>query len=230
MTTIAWDLFGRTPESWERVQAVLDWVQTNVAFGYQFARPTKTAFDVYTERQGVCRDFQHLAITFLRALNIPARYATGYLGDIGVTQKPRSDGLLGVARSVRRRRLVYARCPSQSASHRRLLMARGRDAVDVALTTSFGTTTLMEFSVWTDELPRPPRRKAGISPCSRPPGASSRRSRARAYRDARPDVPPAVAGACRAGRSPDRRHRRASASWTISPITRLLGRLPTGMI
>lgn len=88
MTTIAWDLFGKTPESWERVQAVLDWVQTNVAFGYQFARPTKTAVDVYTERQGVCRDFQHLAITFLRALNIPARYATGYLGDIGVPRSP----------------------------------------------------------------------------------------------------------------------------------------------
>ena len=80
MVHVAWDLFGKTPESWQRVQAVLDWVHGNVAFGYQFARPSKTAFDVYTERQGVCRDFQHLAITFLRALNIPARYVTGYLG------------------------------------------------------------------------------------------------------------------------------------------------------
>jgi len=77
MVHVAWDLFGKTPESWERVQAVLGWVHGNVAFGYQFARPTKTAFDVYTERQGVCRDFQHLAITFLRALNVPARYVTG---------------------------------------------------------------------------------------------------------------------------------------------------------
>src|SRR5207247_612701 len=72
----------------ERVQAVVEWVHTNVVFGYQFARPTKSAADVYLERQGVCRDFQHLAIAFLRALNIPARYATGFLGDIGVPPSP----------------------------------------------------------------------------------------------------------------------------------------------
>jgi transglutaminase-like putative cysteine protease len=94
MSQIAWDLFGRTPESWERVQAVLDWVHANTTFGYQFARPTKTAADVFAERQGVCRDFQHLAITFLRALNIPARYATGYLGDIA--RYPLANGLLGM--------------------------------------------------------------------------------------------------------------------------------------
>ena len=88
MTQIAWDLFGNTPPTWERVQAVMDWVHHNVQFGYEFARPTKTAFDVYNERQGVCRDFMHLSITFLRAMNIPARYATGYLGDIGVPPAP----------------------------------------------------------------------------------------------------------------------------------------------
>ena len=71
MTAIAWDLFGKTPETWERVQTVMDWVHKNVTFGYQYSRPTKTAFDVFTERQGVCRDFQHLAITILRALNFP---------------------------------------------------------------------------------------------------------------------------------------------------------------
>ena len=118
MSHVAWDLFGKTPESWERVQAVLDWVHANVTFGYQFARPTKTAFDVYTERQGVCRDFQHLAITFLRALNIPARYATGYLGDIGVPAGPDADGLLGVGRGVRGRRLAHHRRPPQPAAHR----------------------------------------------------------------------------------------------------------------
>src|ERR1041384_3796753 len=84
LCAIAWDLFGATPDSWERVQAVLDWVHAHVTFGYPFARPTKSASDVYFERQGVCRDFQHLAITLLRALNIPARYTTGFLGDIGV--------------------------------------------------------------------------------------------------------------------------------------------------
>ena len=153
MVHVAWDLFGKTPETWERVQAVLDWVHGNVAFGYQFARPTKTAFDVYTERQGVCRDFQHLAITFLRALNIPARYVTGYLGDIGVPPAPNpmdfsawAEAYVGDAWRVIDARHNHPRIG-------RVLMARGRDAVDVALTTSFGSTNLTEFSVWTEEVP-----------------------------------------------------------------------------
>ena len=153
MVHVAWDLFGKTPETWERVQAVLDWVHGNVAFGYQFARPTKTAFDVYTERQGVCRDFQHLAITFLRALNIPARYVTGYLGDIGVPPAPNpmdfsawAEAYVGDAWRVIDARHNHPRIG-------RVLMARGRDAVDVALTTSFGSTNLTEFSVWTEEIP-----------------------------------------------------------------------------
>jgi transglutaminase-like putative cysteine protease len=153
MVHVAWDLFGKTPESWQRVQAVLDWVHGNVAFGYQFARPTKTAFDVYTERQGVCRDFQHLAITFLRALNIPARYVTGYLGDIGVSASPSPMDFSAWAEAY-----VGDAWRTIDARHNqprigRVLMARGRDAVDVALTTSFGNTTLTEFSVWADELP-----------------------------------------------------------------------------
>jgi transglutaminase-like putative cysteine protease len=153
MAHVAWDLFGKTPESWQRVQAVLDWVHGNVAFGYQFARPTKTAFDVYTERQGVCRDFQHLAITFLRALNIPARYVTGYLGDIGVCASPSPMDFSAWAEAY-----VGDAWRTIDARHNqprigRVLMARGRDAVDVALTTSFGNTTLKEFSVWADELP-----------------------------------------------------------------------------
>jgi len=153
MVHVAWDLFGQTPETWERVQAVLDWVHGNVEFGYQFARPTKTAFDVYTERQGVCRDFQHLAIAFLRALNVPARYATGYLGDIGV---PPPATPMDFSAWVE----VYlgdAWHPIDARHNQprigRILMARGRDAVDVALTTSFGSTALKEFCVWTDELP-----------------------------------------------------------------------------
>src|SRR3989440_7675866 len=92
LSAIAGDLFGATPESWERVQAVVDWVHTHVVFGYQFAPPTTPAADGYLERQGLCRDFQHLAIAFLRALNIPARYATGFLGDIGVPPSPAAVG------------------------------------------------------------------------------------------------------------------------------------------
>ena len=88
LSDIAWNLFGNGPTGWWRVRAVCDWVHNHVKFGYHFARSTKTAFDVYTERAGVCRDFTHLAITLCRCLNIPARYATGYLGDIGV---PLSD-------------------------------------------------------------------------------------------------------------------------------------------
>jgi transglutaminase-like putative cysteine protease len=152
LCAIAWDLFGATPESWERVQAVVDWVHTHVAFGYHFARPTKSAVDVYLERQGVCRDFQHLAITFLRALNIPARYATGFLGDIG---EPASASPMDF--SAWSEVYLDGAWRSLDARHNRprigrVLMARGRDAVDVALTTSFGVANLTQFTVWTDEI------------------------------------------------------------------------------
>jgi transglutaminase-like putative cysteine protease len=153
LCAIAWDLFGATPESWERVQAVVDWVHTHVAFGYPFARATKSAVDVYLERQGVCRDFQHLAITFLRALNIPARYATGFLGDIGVPASPSPMDFSAWLEVY----LDGAWRPLDARHNHprigRVLMARGRDAVDVALTTSFGAATLTQFTVWTDELP-----------------------------------------------------------------------------
>jgi transglutaminase-like putative cysteine protease len=152
MAAIAWDLFGKTPETWERVQAVMDWVHQNVTFGYQYSRPTKTAFDVFTERQGVCRDFQHLAITILRALNIPARYATGYLGDIGVPRNPNPMDF-----SAWFEVYLGGGWHTLDARHNeprigRVLMGRGRDAVDVALTTSFGNTPLTRFTVWTEAV------------------------------------------------------------------------------
>lgn len=150
MTDMAWGQFGNTPADWRRVQAVLDWVHANVTFGYEFARRTKTAFDVCAERQGVCRDFMHLAITLLRALNIPARYATGYLGDIGVPGSP-----LPMDFSAWFEVYLGGKWYTLDARHNeprigRVLMARGRDAVDVALTTSFGAATLEKFQVWTD--------------------------------------------------------------------------------
>lgn len=152
MGEIAWELFGKTPETWERVQAVVDWVHANVTFGYPFARPTKSAWDVYVERQGVCRDFQHLAITLLRALNIPARYTTGFLGDIGVPASPDPMDFSAWAEAW----LDGAWYPIDARHNQprigRVVMARGRDAVDVALTTSFGPTTLTQFTVWTDEV------------------------------------------------------------------------------
>lgn len=155
MSAIAWDLFGSTPESWERVQAVVDWVHRNVTFGYQYSRPTKTAFDVFTERQGVCRDFQHLTITFLRALNIPARYVTGYLGDIGVPADPNPMDFSAWLEAYLSDGWHPLDARHNTPRIGRVLMARGRDAVDVALTTSLGATTLTKFTVWTSEIEEP---------------------------------------------------------------------------
>jgi transglutaminase-like putative cysteine protease len=149
---IAWSLFGKTPTGWPRVQAVCDWVHSNIKFGYQFARPTKTAWDVCSERTGVCRDYMHLAITLCRCLGIPARYATGYLSDVGQPPNPEPMDFSAFFE-------VYLggkwwTFDARHNVHRagRILMARGRDAVDVALTTSFGATRLAQFKVWTDEV------------------------------------------------------------------------------
>jgi transglutaminase-like putative cysteine protease len=155
LSNIATDLFGDMSPGWVRVQAICNWVHAKVLFGYHFARSNKTALDVYTERQGVCRDFQHLAITFCRCMNIPARYATGYLGDIGV---PRSETPMDFSAWFE----VYLedRWWTFDARHNipriaRVLMAVGRDASDVALTTSFGASLLTQFTVVTDEIPVP---------------------------------------------------------------------------
>ena len=148
---IAFQLFGQTPLGWGRVQAICNWVHQNVFFGYQFARPTKTAWDVYMERTGVCRDFQHLAITFCRALNIPARYATGYLGDIGVPAMPSPMDFSAWFEVYLNHQWYTFDARFNTPRMGRVLMARGRDAVDVALTTSFGQANLKSFKVWSGE-------------------------------------------------------------------------------
>lgn len=152
MTNLAADLFGDTPPGWDRVKTICNWVHSKVTFGYNFARPTKTALDVFTERTGVCRDFQHLAVTFCRALNIPARYVTGYLGDIGVPISPSPMDFSAWFEAY-----LGGRWWTFDARHNiprigRVLMAVGRDAADVALTTSFGTARLRNFTVVTDEV------------------------------------------------------------------------------
>jgi transglutaminase-like putative cysteine protease len=152
LTDIAWSLFGSTPLGWGRVQAILNWVHSNVTFGYQYARPTKTAFDVYTERQGVCRDFTHLAITLLRCMNIPARYSTGYLGDIGVPISPAPMDFSAWLEAYLDGRWYTFDARHNTPRIGRIVMARGRDAADAALTTSFGPTQLMQFKVRTDEI------------------------------------------------------------------------------
>jgi transglutaminase-like putative cysteine protease len=152
LSDLAWQLFCGTPEGWPRVQAILNWVHSEVTFGYPFARPTKTALDVSIEKQGVCRDFQHLAITLCRAMHIPARYATGYLGDIRIPPVP---GPMDFSAWFE----VYlgGRWWTCDARHNvprigRVLMATGRDAADVAITTTFGQSWLNKFEVVSYEV------------------------------------------------------------------------------
>jgi transglutaminase-like putative cysteine protease len=151
LSPIAAELFGNISQGWNRVQAICDWVHNKVTFNYQFARPTKTALDVYTERIGVCRDYQHLAVTFCRCLNIPARYVAGYLGDIGVPL------LLPMDFSAWFEVYLDGQWWAFDARNNRprigrVLMATGRDAADVAFLTSFGGSTLTKFEVVSDEV------------------------------------------------------------------------------
>jgi transglutaminase-like putative cysteine protease len=152
MSDLAWQMFGQTPATWERVKAVVDWAHGHVEFGYQYASPTKSAFDVCTEKKGVCRDYMHLAITMLRALNIPARYATGYLGDIGVPFNPAPMDFSAYLEVYLSGQWWALDARHNARRIGRIKQAHGRDAVDVALTTSFGRTTLEKFVVVTDEV------------------------------------------------------------------------------
>jgi transglutaminase-like putative cysteine protease len=152
LTETAWSLFGNTPLGWQRVQAICDFVHKHITFGYQHARVTKTAFETFNERTGVCRDFTHLAVAFCRCMNIPARYCTGYLGDIGVPVSPNPmdfsawfEAYLGG-----RWHTFDPRNNIPRVGH--ILIAQGRDATDVPLTNAFGPNTLSSFKVWTDEI------------------------------------------------------------------------------
>ncbi|OCW58222.1 transglutaminase-like domain-containing protein [Hoeflea olei] len=147
----AWANFGQVPEGWARVAAISTFVHNHVTFGYKFGRPDKTARDVLEEKSGVCRDFAHLGVSLCRAMNIPARYASGYLGDIGVPDAGFDDFCawfevyLGGAWHT-----VDARYNTPRIG--RILMVRGADAADVAMITSFGAYELSSFRVWTTEL------------------------------------------------------------------------------
>jgi transglutaminase-like putative cysteine protease len=152
LSQTAAQLFGGIPRGYQRVQAVCDWVHNHVAFGYEFANQTRTAMNVYTERVGVCRDFQHLAVTFCRSLNIPARYATGYLGDIGVPPAPSPMDFSAWFQAYLEDRWWTFDARHNTPRIGRVLMAVGRDATDVALTTSFGEANLLQFQVTTEEV------------------------------------------------------------------------------
>ena len=148
----AWSLFGPAKPGWDRVQAIVDFTHNHIEFGYHHARATKTAWEAHQEQRGVCRDFAHLAITLCRCMNIPARYCTGYLGDIAV---PKLDAPMDFSAWFE----VYlgGNWYTFDARHNqrrvgRILMARGRDATDTALTTAFGPAKLSGFLVHTDEV------------------------------------------------------------------------------
>jgi transglutaminase-like putative cysteine protease len=150
LSPIAVELFGGIAPGWNRVQAICDWVNSKVAFNYNFARPTKTALDVFTERVGVCRDYQHLAVAFCRCLNIPARYAAGYLGDIGVPVRLPMDFSAWFEAYLDHKWWAFD-ARNNTPRIGRILMATGRDAADVAFLTSFGGSTLRKFEVVSEE-------------------------------------------------------------------------------
>ncbi|MET0407315.1 MAG: transglutaminase family protein [Hyphomicrobium sp.] len=152
MLDLAWDLFGNGPLGWARVQTICDFVHNHIVFDYQNASVTRSASEAFQERQGVCRDYAHLAIAFCRALNIPARYCTGYLGDVG-TPPPYPPGDFAAWFEAYLGGQWHIFDPRNNVPRMsRVLLARGRDAADVAISTTFGPNTLKGFRVWTDEV------------------------------------------------------------------------------
>lgn len=148
----AWQLFGGTAPGYERVQAICNYVHNHIYFDYQNARATRTAAEAFRERTGVCRDYAHLAITFCRCMNIPARYCTGYLSDVGTPPPaPPGDFAAWIEAWIDGRWQLFD--PRNNVPRiGRILVARGRDACDVAIATTFGPNTLESFRVWTDEM------------------------------------------------------------------------------
>jgi transglutaminase-like putative cysteine protease len=152
LSETAWSLFGNAPTGWARVQTICDWVHNHVRFGYENARMTRSALDTWREGVGVCRDYAHLAVTFCRCMNIPARYCTGYLGDMGLPP-PYSPMDFAAWFEVYLGGQWYTFDPRNNTPRiGRILIARGRDAADVALSSTFGQNTLASFQIWTDEV------------------------------------------------------------------------------
>jgi transglutaminase-like putative cysteine protease len=152
LSEVAWDLFAKSPPGWGRVQAICDFVHQHIVFGYEHGRPTKTAWEAFNERNGVCRDYTHLAIALCRCMNIPARYCTGYLGDIGIPP-PYAPMDFAAWFEAYLGGHWYTFDPRNNMPRiGRVLLARGRDAADVPISNTFGPNTLKSFTVWTDEV------------------------------------------------------------------------------
>jgi transglutaminase-like putative cysteine protease len=153
LLAFAWQTFESTPLGWPRVQAICDFVHNHISFGYEHASPTATAWQVFNSRRGVCRDYAHLAIALCRCMNIPARYCTGYLSDIGVPPPYSPMDFAGWLEVFLGGAWRTFDARNNTPRIGRILIARGRDAADVAISTAFGANTLESFKVWTDELP-----------------------------------------------------------------------------
>ena len=152
LSDLAWSLFGHLCGGWGRVQAICDYVHDRLAFGYQHARADRTAAEAHDERVGVCRDFAHLAVALCRCMNIPARYCTGYLGDIGVPRDPAPMDFSAWFEVFLGGRWYIFDARHNQPRIGRIVIARGRDAADVAISTTFGPARLVRFSVVTDEV------------------------------------------------------------------------------
>jgi transglutaminase-like putative cysteine protease len=148
----AWRLFAASQPGWHRVQAICDFVHNHLRFDYQLARNTRTAAEAYQEGVGVCRDFAHLAITLCRCMNIPARYCTGYLGDIGIDPLPDPMDFSGWFEAYLGDRWYAFDARHNVPRIGRIPLAYGRDAADVAISTSFGVSFLLKFEVITHEI------------------------------------------------------------------------------
>jgi transglutaminase-like putative cysteine protease len=153
LSNTAWALFGHIPPGWARVQAICQFVHEHIRFDYQLASSTRSAWDAYQEGVGVCRDFAHLALTFCRCMNIPARYCTGYMGDIGVPLSPDPMDFSGWFEAYLGGRWYTFDARHNRTRIGRILMAVGRDATDVPISNAFGTAVLSGFTVITEELP-----------------------------------------------------------------------------
>ena len=152
LSETAWNLFGQTPPGWGRVQAICDYVHRHIAFGYEHARMTRTALEAFYDKTGVCRDFAHLAVAFCRCVNIPARYCTGYLSDIGAPPPHGPMDFSAWFEAFLDGHWYTFDARSNTPRIGRVLIARGRDAADVAISTAFGKNALASFRVWTDEV------------------------------------------------------------------------------
>jgi transglutaminase-like putative cysteine protease len=153
LSEAAWQLFGTSPTGWARVQTICDFVHRHITFGYEHARPTKTAWQAFEERTGVCRDFAHLAVAFCRCMNIPARYCTGYLPDIGVPVSHAPMDFAGWFEAYLDGHWYTFDARNNVPRIGRVLIARGRDAADVAISNTFGPNTLKSFMVRAEEVP-----------------------------------------------------------------------------